>query len=592
MSPSVKNFFPRTSSNINLRTGKHKSKFVLPVISCKLGSLHSFLSIEEFRKGLQAMPDETKFQTEVKTKKVIRKLYLTMNEELSSTSKKETHNTLEGSEDQGDSEDERKKLLYDKHVINRQRAAANICKGIIEEVKAKYGYVDQAEESEKTEKSSDDSENDILNTNKLVKKTAKFQTLSEKFEKISELSQKYFQQTTKSHKIVKKNTNELMPGVPEVEENKSYESSLPRFSRTKDKVSKEDTFMAQGNLYELFAEEPSQIITTKSSVLWTAHSSPFGKIQNPETFFNYLNKNLELVSSRPKAAKAKKSYISINKHCISLPDFRVDFKLCIYISQYFSAFKTLMKADLSNNAIGDLSIAQFVNTIKDCSPVLEILDISATGSGLATAEALGAYLSSSNTKIITLRADQNSFKDEGICSIAVGLLHNLSLQYVNLSNNCIEIASGLAIAKVLRINRVLKGLSISQNSLSGRVLREISRALIVNTELISVNFTGCELNDDDAKELAHMINSNIKLQQLELSQNRITHKGLEYFRYSLVRNKALVHLALSGNTNIKLKGLEKVKENLAKYIEVDIGKEEDFFRSAEAKKYKLIDYIR
>ena len=136
----------------------------------------------------------------------------------------------------------------------------------------------------------------------------------------------------------------------------------------------------------------------------------------------------------------------------------------------------------------------------------------------------------------------NLLLDEGICSLAVGLLVNTTLVYLNLSSCGLELASGLAFAKVLRINRGLRALVVSQRLVSGRAIREICRSLIINKYVVSVNATACRLIDEDAKEIAHMLNSNTKLQQLILVQNKISKKGLGYLRDGVMKNKALVHL--------------------------------------------------
>ena len=179
-----------------------------------------------------------------------------------------------------------------------------------------------------------------------------------------------------------------------------------------------------------------------------------------------------------------------------------------------------------------------------------------------------------------------------MCSICVGLLNNTSVKFINLARTGFDLAGGLAIAKVIRINRSLKGLAVGKNNIIGRPLREITRAMIVNNEIISLSVSECGICDEDIKEFSHMLNSNSKLLQLDVSGNKITQRGLEYFKYGLTKNKVLLHLAVSGNCALKLKVLERFKTSLGRCVIVDICKEEDFYRTNEAKKFKIIELLR
>lgn len=71
--------------------------------------------------------------------------------------------------------------------------------------------------------------------------------------------------------------------------------------------------------------------------------------------------------------------------------------------------------------------------------------------------------------------------------MAIGLLCNASIEYCDLSKNDIEMAGGIAIAKVIRINRTLQAINLSFSNFQGQPIREIARSLIVNNELKSIN---------------------------------------------------------------------------------------------------------
>ena len=557
-----------------------------------------FLSGEDFKKSMQILPEEAKFATDLNFfKKKTRSIFITMNEELSSNNtKKELSGNLNGSqEEQYESIDERKKLLYDKHAINRQKAAVNICKMIVDEVKQKYGYFEQPEDSEKSRSdSSNTSEIKLpLDVTKLVKKTENCENLKEKLEKISEISDKLFQKTANANQAKKKLNfkNELLVG--EFEETISHDSNIHRISKSKDKMLKEDLLQHPGDFSELLPEVPYFYISHKIAYTQILSQLPLLPISpNPQACGSLLLQRLEITSpTLSRLNKLKRSFTSFNRNCISLPELRLDASLGQYIAYHFTGYRSLLRVDLSGNPLGDKTSALLIYCLNNFSEGLEYLDMSSTNLSKHSARALQYMLKSSSLRLQYLKIENNFLKDEGFCCLAIGLLNNTSLVYLNIAENGIETAGGFAIGKVMRINRSLKGLNLSKSLIRGNALREICRALIVNAEVNSLVLTACKLDDEDMKEIGHLLNANNKLQQLGLAQNRITQRGLEHLKYGLPRNKYLIHLALSGNKDIRLAVLEKLKDSMSKFFDIDIGKEADFFKTPEAKKFKLIDYI-
>ena len=576
----------------DLKTEFSESKLALPNISSKVGTLRTFLSLDDFRKTLQTLPEDSKFQSGPSFRKKSHKIFITMNEELSSASKKEPSSLLnDGQEEQIESKDERKKLLYDKHIIHRQKAAINICNMIVDEIKQKFGYVDHAEDSEKSSNESDDSDSELsLNIEKLKKKTKDLLDLPEKLDKVLEIHKKYFSKNLDPNKKKLNFKNELIPG--EFEETTSHESNMHRISKSKEKIVREDVLFQSGDLFELFPEEPYFSFAHKSTYEQFSKKIPnLPIINDPEVCQSMLIQRVELNSPSQKQNKSKKVCVTVNRNCISLPGMKIDSNLGLYITQYFTGYRSLIKVDISGNPIGDKIGALFVYCLDKFSEGLEYLDLSSTQISILTSQALQTLLKSTQNRLQHLKLENNLIRDEGLCAISISLLSNTSLLFINIADNKIELAGGYTISKVIRINRTLAGINISKSSIAGKGIRELCRSMIVNTEIKSLIINACELTDEDAKEIGHMLNVNSRLQQLGLCKNKFSHKGLDYLKYGLPKNKTLVHLALSGNKSIKLSGLERIKNSMPKTVEIDIEKEDDFFKTPEAKKLKLLDYI-
>ena len=293
-----------------------------------------------------------------------------------------------------------------------------------------------------------------------------------------------------------------------------------------------------------------------------------------------------------KSNKLKKSFVSFNRHCISLPYMKIDTYTGLYIIQYFTGYRSLIRVDFSGNPIGDKIGALLVYCLSNFSEGLEYLDLSSTCISSYTSQAIQKMLINPQLRLQYLKIENNCLQDEGICCICIGILSNDTLLFLNIGDNQIDISGGYAISKVIRINRTLKGLNISKSCIRDRPLREICRSLIVNNKIVSLNLNNCQINDEDIKEIGHLLSANKNIQQLLLSHNSISQKGLDILKYGLSKNKSLIHLALSGNKNIKLPGLEKIRDSMPRFFEIDIGKETDFFKTVEAKRLNLIDYIR
>ncbi|CAG9319172.1 unnamed protein product [Blepharisma stoltei] len=600
--PTTKDFISHWTRNSEVKNKKSKSQFPqkmkraanseaqltqvkLPPLSCKIGSLKTFLNPDDFARSAND------FQIQEKTSKSgyrrkTWKLYITMNEELSSSSVKEQLNNLTEGQDDSESVDPRKLLLYDKHAINRRRAAGKICETIVEEVKKQFGHIEQKVEAPQViERSGDPVE-------RLREKLEKI-----KIEKISD--SKFYETGTPKNSTRKKGVNfrsEL--DSKDHEETVSHESNVLKSSKSFDKIQR-DEIVQSGDLTELLSIDSARDNLGAEASAILAKAMIFLNLQNQfektgaKILFDGIRDIIEnAFSYNIRSSVFKKRFISINRNCLSFPSCGIDQLKIIYLIKHFTCFFTLVKVDFSGNQIGDKAVAALTLALMHASPCLEDYDLSYTGIGLPSAQALQQYLSDSPCQIQFLRIEGNKFEDAGACCIAMGLLCNSSVKFCNISKNDMETASGLAFSKVIRINRTLKGLNLSFSTFDEHVSKDLSRSLIVNTELKSLVLYKCGLTDKDMREFGHMLSANVALQQLMLNQNAIGYKGLSNLSYGLEKNKTLAHLGLSGNLGIKLRMLEKMKEFVPREVEIDIAKEDDFFRSAEEKKLKLMELIR
>ena len=149
-------------------------------------------------------------------------------------------------------------------------------------------------------------------------------------------------------------------------------------------------------------------------------------------------------------------------------------------------------------------------------------------------------------EIIDLK--NNSLQDTGLSHICSGLseLGNIKwgLRGLFIANNSITSNGVSYLSKALIHNRSLVSLNISQNSLTNEAIYELKEALIVNKQISSLFLTKTKLTDEGVIALAEYLAETASLRRLDLRENDIRLGGLMALASSLKFNKTLNRLDL------------------------------------------------
>jgi protein phosphatase 1 regulatory subunit 37 len=142
----------------------------------------------------------------------------------------------------------------------------------------------------------------------------------------------------------------------------------------------------------------------------------------------------------------------------------------------------------------------------------------------------------------------NNLQDTGLSHMCSGLseLGNIKfgLKGLYIANNNIT-SNGISyLSKALIHNRSLISLNISQNSLTNEAIYELKDALIVNKQISSLFLIKTKLTDEGVVALAEYIAETISLRRLDLRENDIRLGGLMALASSLKFNKTLSRLDL------------------------------------------------
>ena len=296
--------------------------------------------------------------------------------------------------------------------------------------------------------------------------------------------------------------------------------------------------------------------------------------------------------------------LQMNTKLISLTLCNIGNNGAITLAEAIQVNTTLQKINISNNSISDDGAAAISNSLKVNSSLQE-LNISRnkiTSEGTKyIAEAIQV-----NTILEKLDLSCNAVSDDGAAAISDSLKFNTSLQELNISHNGIANKGIKVIAKVIQINSTLQNIDVSKNhiSLEGLVyfmeavknnctlqvvnithnnvtrsgftsikqcIENLQHTIQIyaswneinkNGELVTKISTSCapdNIEDDvwsfyeyDADHLVMCFSECLKeddtLQELNMSNNRITNEGAKMIGEAIKVNKTLQKLDISNNS--------------------------------------------
>ena len=141
---------------------------------------------------------------------------------------------------------------------------------------------------------------------------------------------------------------------------------------------------------------------------------------------------------------------------------------------------------------------------------------------------------------------------------------NKALQKLDLSNNTLSDDGAVTIGNAIKINNALVELNISHNNITNKGSKNITEAIQVNTTLMRLNISNNILSDDGATAISNCLKCNSCLLELYISHTGITNKGTKEIADAIQINSTLQNIDISKNY-ITIEGLvyfmEAVKNN-------------------------------
>ncbi|KAM3591754.1 uncharacterized protein V6R79_006804 [Siganus canaliculatus] len=147
-----------------------------------------------------------------------------------------------------------------------------------------------------------------------------------------------------------------------------------------------------------------------------------------------------------------------------------------------------------------------------------------------------------------LRLENNNFKDD-VMELLGSLLSakDCHIQKMSLAENSIGNKGAKALSRALLVNRTLTSLNLRNNNIGSKGAKFLAEALKNNQVLISINFQNNAIEEEGAQALAEVLQCNRKLVSLNMQKNTIGPGGAKRIAGALKTNRTLTKLILCSN---------------------------------------------
>ncbi|XP_019938515.2 NLR family CARD domain-containing protein 3 isoform X1 [Paralichthys olivaceus] len=147
-----------------------------------------------------------------------------------------------------------------------------------------------------------------------------------------------------------------------------------------------------------------------------------------------------------------------------------------------------------------------------------------------------------------LRLENNHFKDD-VMELLGSLLSakDCHIQRISLAENAISNKGAKALSRALLVNRTLTSLNLRNNNIGSKGAKFLAEALKMNQVLVSINFQNNAIEEEGAQALAEVLQCNRKLVSLNLRKNSVRAGGAKGIADALKTNRTLTKLILCSN---------------------------------------------
>ncbi|OQR98298.1 hypothetical protein ACHHYP_08760 [Achlya hypogyna] len=214
--------------------------------------------------------------------------------------------------------------------------------------------------------------------------------------------------------------------------------------------------------------------------------------------------------------------------------------------------------NLRNNRLTDAGLPSVIAALTT-KPEIVVLDLSENKLDGEAINALAAYLAEQSCALQELRLSRADVDDIEIGPVRA--LHtNTSVHLLDLSHNLLGsherrrkdasvLVGGEAIGAMLRVNRTLRSLDLSWNTLRLRGASALGQSLAANSSLLELLLAYNAIGEVGAAALGVALGSNggSKLERVDIADNNVSAQAALVLSQTILANERLTHLTLDGN---------------------------------------------
>ncbi len=210
--------------------------------------------------------------------------------------------------------------------------------------------------------------------------------------------------------------------------------------------------------------------------------------------------------------------------------------------------RTLQELDISHNPIGASGLGYIAKGLRHNTALVKLSLLQCSVSVTEDNGPLLEEMLRENRTLPELDLTHSIIGASGFGYIAKGLRHNTGLVKLSLPQCDVSVteSNGPLLEEMLGENRTLRELDISHNPIGASGLGYIAKGLRHNTALVKLSLLQCSVSvtADNGPLLEEMLRENRTLQELDLTTNPLGASGLGYIAKGLQKNSGLVKLHL------------------------------------------------
>ena len=178
--------------------------------------------------------------------------------------------------------------------------------------------------------------------------------------------------------------------------------------------------------------------------------------------------------------------------------------------------------------------------------------------------------------LVTLNVSHNEIIDEAADELANVLLHNTSLQELDLSYNSLSKLDSLSILKGMKNISSLIKINVSHNEIIDEAADKLTNILLQSTSLQELDLSYSSLSKLDSLRIFKGMKNISSLIKINVSHNEIIDEAADELANVLLHNTLLQELDLSYNSLSKLDSLRILKgmKNISSLIKINVSHNE------------------